>query len=758
MSDASSIRLAYDEPERPVVPPEPSPHSRRSFYDNDYPVTHSHSSGSGMGSKKKLQKSRPPPLRGDHKSGGNTSYSSSKSSSASSFARSQSGDPPLSARSKSSLHVANPSPEDEAQQPYTTFNPRHSYHSSTSSISSSDEPHTPPSAHGHFDHTSSYSSSRSREEKGYLDDKRLKEKDKAVGGLNHTEQAAAEAPPAYTALPTPTEVATAAGPIRRADSKIEYSSSAHQVQVTLTPEGMYLDPLEPSTSYASSNSGRSHSSGRKVAGPSTSSMSADVPRPALQANSSAPELHVSPPRDIPSRPTTVAVPPSSASTAASMANTTSSSEAAPPVKKTRSRKHSAATPPGNLDKIDELDETDPLGLGWHNSGPYDAIPKVSKAKKAATAHGEGRGAKIFAAQAGMDPHHGARMHPSHRANVPLDPATTSFAVKPGQIFPPILAPQPYMRPDAMPMVSQAPFSPPQRHAFMNAHMQPSAARGDDIPPLFSPTPSEMARAREPPADRRTSVVVQPEANWSGVGTPYASSQSEGHHSSSTSGSSVSGHSAPRGAAPPAQQYPMPQQPPPPQHHFLHRPQPNPVQTSGPQMQQPATAPQLKPQSSRTTLSRSHSAPHTPHTPTAPLLSSDPPPTPDIQLPPPSTHAPSVRTQGSAPAALPPNPRYMPRQLVMPTPLQHARAAPAGGAREERGAGGAAAVWAGRVVVVPEEAKKKEKGGLGAFLFGGGAKEKEREREREKERVMMERARETKERERERGKKLSKARR
>lgn len=65
--------------------------------------------------------------------------------------------------------------------------------------------------------------------------------------------------------------------------------------------------------------------------------------------------------------------------------------------KTRSRKHSAATPPGNLDKIDELDETDPLGLGWHNSGPYDVIPKVAKPKKTGAGKGDSppRGAKIF---------------------------------------------------------------------------------------------------------------------------------------------------------------------------------------------------------------------------------------------------------------------------------------------------------------------------------------------------------------------------
>ena len=63
--------------------------------------------------------------------------------------------------------------------------------------------------------------------------------------------------------------------------------------------------------------------------------------------------------------------------------------------KTRSRKPSVATPPKDLDKIDELDETDPLGVAWHMPGPYDAIPKLAKTLQQETSNAEGGQPKIF---------------------------------------------------------------------------------------------------------------------------------------------------------------------------------------------------------------------------------------------------------------------------------------------------------------------------------------------------------------------------
>lgn len=35
--------------------------------------------------------------------------------------------------------------------------------------------------------------------------------------------------------------------------------------------------------------------------------------------------------------------------------------------------HPSVTPPKNMDKIDELDESDPYGMSWHHSSPYEAI-------------------------------------------------------------------------------------------------------------------------------------------------------------------------------------------------------------------------------------------------------------------------------------------------------------------------------------------------------------------------------------------------
>lgn len=45
------------------------------------------------------------------------------------------------------------------------------------------------------------------------------------------------------------------------------------------------------------------------------------------------------------------------------------------IQKSRSRKTSASAPK-DLDKIDELDETDPLGYAWHHESPYEAIRRA----------------------------------------------------------------------------------------------------------------------------------------------------------------------------------------------------------------------------------------------------------------------------------------------------------------------------------------------------------------------------------------------
>lgn len=117
---------------------------------------------------------------------------------------------------------------------------------------------------------------------------------------------------------------------------------------------------EPIASSASRQAAEHSEKGGKVKRPEV------VLRPPINArNASAPELH-QPPRavDVPPRPSTVPIP----------------AEAAPPQPRRRSSKNpSIATAPRDLDRIDELDESDPLGFAWHHDGPYEAIAKATPA-------------------------------------------------------------------------------------------------------------------------------------------------------------------------------------------------------------------------------------------------------------------------------------------------------------------------------------------------------------------------------------------
>ena len=60
---------------------------------------------------------------------------------------------------------------------------------------------------------------------------------------------------------------------------------------------------------------------------------------------------------------------------------------APPPSRRRqvSKNPSLSTPPRDLDRIDELDESDPLGYAWHHGGPYEAIAKASQLDEATEA-------------------------------------------------------------------------------------------------------------------------------------------------------------------------------------------------------------------------------------------------------------------------------------------------------------------------------------------------------------------------------------
>ena len=100
----------------------------------------------------------------------------------------------------------------------------------------------------------------------------------------------------------------------------------------------------------------------------TSIVQSTATRPPIASrNDSAPELHAPPPPvDVPPRPSTVPIPAPPASATA------------PPARRRRNSKNpSIAAPPRDLDKIDELDESDPLGFAWHHDGPYEAIVKAA---------------------------------------------------------------------------------------------------------------------------------------------------------------------------------------------------------------------------------------------------------------------------------------------------------------------------------------------------------------------------------------------
>lgn len=50
------------------------------------------------------------------------------------------------------------------------------------------------------------------------------------------------------------------------------------------------------------------------------------------------------------------------------------------MKRQRSRRPSI-TAPRDLDRIDELDETDPRGLAWHHESPYELVTRTLSQKR-----------------------------------------------------------------------------------------------------------------------------------------------------------------------------------------------------------------------------------------------------------------------------------------------------------------------------------------------------------------------------------------
>ncbi|KAI0332036.1 hypothetical protein GY45DRAFT_1335879 [Cubamyces sp. BRFM 1775] len=172
----------------------------------------------------------------------------------------------------------------------------------------------------------------------------------------------------------------------------------------------------------------------------TSTVQSTAARPSIASrNASAPELHQPPPpTDVPPRPSTVPI--------AAPANSTVS---APAPQRKRSKNPSISAPPRDLDRIDELDESDPLGARWHHDGPYEAIMKA---------------APVLYPDQSILAH--KRTEPSKRK--PVQYGDVSLGLSPGQIFP-----------------SYSQYQPPIPNQGAQPHQQHPAP--ENFPPGSSPS-------------------------------------------------------------------------------------------------------------------------------------------------------------------------------------------------------------------------------------------------------------------------------
>ncbi|CAL1695144.1 unnamed protein product [Somion occarium] len=259
-------------------------------------------------------------------------------------------------------------------------------------------------------------------------------------------------------------------------------------------------------------------------------------RPPVLANTSAPELRPppAPATDVPPRPATVPVPPlpgstlnANLTTSADMNAAANNHPVAPEMRRQRSRKTSVAAPPKDLDRIDELDETDPLGYAWHHDGRYEAA--LQAIKNGALSEGIGAGVGAGGGKAmNQDGKKSSQRNPS----APVDPSTTSFNVSPGEIFPSFNAqpkppkskqqqfPTPIQRPSRQgplynqqqslgaPPAQSVPFPQPHLHSQSQVQSQ-SQFRVQDA--VLQPIPSSLnpGGLNTAPRDTNSSGVSQP---------------------------------------------------------------------------------------------------------------------------------------------------------------------------------------------------------------------------------------------------------
>ncbi|KAI0639645.1 hypothetical protein C8Q77DRAFT_1152609 [Trametes polyzona] len=279
-------------------------------------------------------------------------------------------------------------------------------------------------------------------------------------------------PPPYT--DSESGSSSSSSPQTPASSSSHLPREAQRSTSSLPPASAYASekPSAPRTPPSAASQTPSNaqvppsatSRGSPPAESKTSTVQSTAVRPPINPrNASAPELQPPPPpTDVPPRPSTVPIPAPS-----------SHPVSAPVAQRKRSKNPSIATAPRDLDRIDELDESDPLGFAWHHDGPYEAI-----AKAAPVLYPE----QSLAGQ--------KRTEPPKRKPVQYD--SVDVGVAPGQIFP-----------------SNSQYQPPTA-----AQLQQRAdARGPENLPPGSPSPSSPlmqvpVRRRVPPSGELPSTPLQ----------------------------------------------------------------------------------------------------------------------------------------------------------------------------------------------------------------------------------------------------------
>ncbi|KAL6310103.1 hypothetical protein BKA93DRAFT_821166 [Sparassis latifolia] len=206
------------------------------------------------------------------------------------------------------------------------------------------------------------------------------------------------------------------------------------------------------------------------------------------------------------------------------------------IQPTRSRRPSNAAL--DLDRVDELDETDPRGLAWHHDGPYEAIKRgLSQRGGVAPPQPQPRAQSAYPQQQPQQQqHHHTHMHkrPPGPAQVHaqkreaarrkhVDPATTSFGISPGQIFPSF---SPYQSPPALdvqpPLISQ-PLQP-RRMPSEPLSQRPALA----VEQQQHPSPRFQAEQRPQPQQQRP-PRFQAEQQQQRPPRLQADQQFEAHH-------------------------------------------------------------------------------------------------------------------------------------------------------------------------------------------------------------------------------------